>query len=114
MFDSEYFEPSNFVMDFLALPFESQVGWLSSLQLGDPQLVDELAMELGEGAMLAQQFEASGWLSPDVVTRIRAIDAFLTARSGPAHSEFWTLDALEHSADWARVRDDARAALFAL
>ena len=98
----------------LALPHQSQVTWLESLGLGAPGFADELAMELEDGAMLSQQFEEAGWLSAEGRRRVVELDAFLGARSGPGHEDFWRLDSLRESPEWDQVRDLALKALAAL
>lgn len=98
----------------LALPYEDQVSWLTSLGLGHPEFTDELAQELDDGARLAGQFVEAGWLTPEARQTIAEIDAFLSAHGGPAHEEFWRLDALRISPEWARVRKLALSVLNAL
>jgi hypothetical protein len=98
----------------LALPYEDQISWLTSLGLGDPEFTDELAQELDDGARLAGQFVEAGWLAPEARQIIAEIDALLAARGGPAHEKFWRLEALRDSPEWARVRELALSALSTL
>jgi hypothetical protein len=98
----------------LALPYEDQVAWLSSLGLGSPEFADELALELEEGAMLSGQFEQAGWLKQEGRQAISELDSLLAERSGPTHEDFWRLEALRDSPEWARIRGVAIRALFAL
>lgn len=98
----------------LALPYDSQLAWLASLGLGDPEFVDELALELEDGVRLLQQFEDAGWLSREVRNVISELDAVLAERSGPNHENFWRLESLRDSPDWVHVRNLALRALMAL
>lgn len=98
----------------LGLPFEGQAVWLSSLGLGEADLVDELALELGDGALLVGQFLAAGWLRPEAGEIIRELDTFLADRSGPAHRDFWTVQALRDEPGWIQVRELALKALLAI
>ncbi|WP_030529694.1 hypothetical protein [Phycicoccus jejuensis] len=98
----------------LALPYEDQVSWLSSLGLGRPEFTDELAQELGDGARLGGQFVDAGWLTPEACQKINEIDALLSSRGGPANEEFWRLEALRMSPEWARVRKLALSVLATL
>jgi len=96
----------------LALPVEDQVSWLRSLGLGDPLYADELALELNDGLLLSAQFQEAGWLGSVVVTLMAEIEAIFSKYDGPGHDEFWNLDGLRTSPDWARIRELALAALF--
>lgn len=98
----------------LALPYERQVTWLASLGLGDPEFVDELALELGDGVLLSRQFEEAGWISSQTRSVVVELDRLLTEHSGPAHEEFWRLESLRDSPDWVQVRDLAMRALTAI
>lgn len=98
----------------LALPFDNQVAWLSSLGLGDPEFVDELALELEDAARLSRQFEEAGWVPSEVRRAVIELDALLRERSGEAHADFWRLTALRDSSDWEQVRELALKALLAL
>lgn len=98
----------------LALPFEGQAAWLSSLGMGQPGYADELALELEDGVRHSDQLVTVGWLKPEARTIIVELDAMLAARSGPAHEEFWRLSALRDSPEWARVRRLALDALLVL
>lgn len=98
----------------LALPFGGQLAWLRSLGLGEPALTDEIAIELGDGALLARQFEEVGWLNSRARELILQIDVLLQERSGPAHAELWTPEALRSSPDWDSLRELALDTLIAL
>jgi len=98
----------------LAMPYDSQAVWLSSVGLGDPEFADELALELEDGALLSRQFEKAGWLSADVRQAVTELDALLGDLSGEENEDFWRIEALRESPDWERVRDLALKALLAL
>ncbi|WP_377325655.1 hypothetical protein ACFJIY_11220 [Pimelobacter simplex] len=97
----------------LALPYDSQVAWLASLGMGEPEFADELSLELEDGVRLSRQFEEAGWISSEARQAAVALDALLGEFSGPAHGDFWRLDSLGDSADWARVRELALKVLTA-
>lgn len=98
----------------LALPYDSQVVWLSSLRLGTPEFADELSLELEEGVRLSRQFEEAGWVSTEARQAAVVLDALLGEFSGPGHEDFWRLDSLRDSPDWERVRELALKTLTAL
>jgi hypothetical protein len=88
----------------LALPCEDQVVYLE--QLGGS--VDELALEFSDGAVLIDQFVASGWLSADDGGRLREINEALTLMSGPENAALWTGASLCSAEEWRAVRNAAR------
>lgn len=96
----------------LALPAADQVTWVESLGVGP--VVDELALELGDGALLAPQFVEAGWLGTDVLEPLRALDALLADMSGPANAPLWDVSALGSSPRWAEVREQAKQVLRAI
>ena len=65
----------------LALPASDQTAWVESLGVGP--VVDALALELGDGARLADQFVAKGWLGSEALPPLQALDALLEDMSGP-------------------------------
>ena len=54
----------------MALPASDQTAWVESLGVGP--VVDELALELGDGARLADQFVAKGWLGSEALPPLQA------------------------------------------
>lgn len=99
----------------LALPFEDQLVWLSSLGLpGQPQIVDELALEFDDGVRLSGQFVEAGWISGDARRPILELDQMLSEMSGPEQAWLWEVDSLHTAEEWVRVRGLARTALFSL
>jgi len=89
----------------LALPFEGQRAWLAeNWELPGAQPVSELAIELGDATLLADQFLALDWISPAILSELRRLDAYLDERSGPENSEFWTYEALRYHPDWEHAR----------
>ena len=96
----------------LALPAEDQAAWVDSLGVGP--VVDELALELGDGALLAQQFVDAGWLGADVLSPLRALDALLKDMSGPDNASLWETSALDSLPQWAEVRERAKEVLGAI
>lgn len=98
----------------LALPAEEQVAWLSSLRMGEPGFADELALELEDGVLLANQFVQAGWLSSGALITVTELDSFLTAKSVPGSEDFWNLDSLRNDGEWNRVRSMALDVLKAL
>ena len=96
----------------LALAAAQQETWLASLDIQVP--VDELALEFEDGHLLLPQWVDVGWLPADAVPAWNALDAALTAMSGAANGELWTLTALHQAPEWARIRELAVAVLLAL
>jgi hypothetical protein len=85
-----------------------------SLGAGDPDLADELALELEDGILLSQQFVEAGWLRPEARQIIVDIGALLALRAAAEHEDFWRLNALRDSAEWAHSRELTVSALIAL
>jgi hypothetical protein len=96
----------------LALPAGDQAAWVESLGVGP--VVDELALELGDGALLAEQFVEAGWLSACALSPLRALDALLADMSGPRNSALWDVSSLDSSPRWAEVRERANEVLRAI
>ncbi|MCO7237735.1 hypothetical protein [Aeromicrobium sp. CnD17-E] len=95
----------------LAMPAGAQIAWLESLGLGAPLYSDELALELESGVLLLPQFEQAGWVTAEARRAVEALDAVLGEWSGPVHEDFWHVDSLRESPEWARVRELAFQAL---
>jgi|JI8StandDraft_1071087.scaffolds.fasta_scaffold57863_5 fermentation-respiration switch protein FrsA (DUF1100 family) len=96
----------------LALPASDQTAWVESLGVGP--VVDELALELGDGARLADQFVAKGWLGSEALPPLQALDALLEDMSGPNNAHVWDVSALKSSPRWAEARVKAQEVLFAI
>jgi hypothetical protein len=98
----------------LAMPAGAQIAWLESLGLGAPLYADELALELESGVLLLPQLERAGWVTAEARHAVEALDAVLEEWSGPVHEDFWHLDSVRDSPEWARVRELAFQALIKL
>ncbi|MEQ4210159.1 hypothetical protein [Actinopolymorpha sp. B9G3] len=96
----------------LALPATDQVFWIDSLGVG--HAVDELALELGDGALLARQFVDAGWLGAEVLPPLRALDALMEGMSGPENAPLWDISSLNSSPRWAAARREALEVLRAI
>jgi hypothetical protein len=88
----------------LALPCQDQIEFVR--QFGGS--LDELALEIGEGVALLEQFVEAGWLSQGDADRLRSIDQALERMSGPANARLWTEASLCQAPEWAEVRAAAR------
>lgn len=91
---------------------ERQQEWLVSVSGG--LHVDELALDWDAGWRLIEQWVELEWLSADDACGFRPIDEALTAMSGKAHANLWTIDALHSAAVWVGIRELATTALFQL
>ena len=96
----------------LALPASDQAAWLESLGVGP--VVDELALELGDGALLAPQFVDAGWLGAEVLQPLLALNALLKTMSGPDNAALWDISSLGSSPLWADAREQAKEVLRAI
>lgn len=97
----------------LAMPASDQVDWLRSLGvLGGPPNVDELALELSDGALLSAQLVEARWLPASVSGPLRELDGLLSTMSGPANAALWNPGALASAPEWDDVRSKAKAILF--
>ncbi len=87
-----------------------QATWLKSVGAH----TDELALELDEVMLIIPTAEEEGLISGAVLTEVKTINALLAEMTGSPDDGEWTLDALDTSPRWARVRDLAAVALRAL
>ena len=91
----------------LALPAVDQLAVLSDL--GCPGVIDELALQFHARAVLADQFQEAGEITPEQLAVVRGLDEALTGMSGRHTAALWTEDALHESALWERVRYRAKS-----
>jgi hypothetical protein len=96
----------------LALPAADQAAWVETLGVGP--VVDELALELGDGALLARQFVDAGWLGGEVLLPLEALDALLEDMSGADNAPLWDVSSLGSSPRWAAAREQAKQVLHAI
>lgn len=96
-----------------ALPPDEQEDWLDSLGLGWPN-VDEIAMEIGDGALLAPQFVEAGWLPSQALEPLLSLDSLLDGMSGEANDDLWTVEALRNAPEWAECRQKALRVLLSV
>lgn len=82
--------------------------------LGVGPVVDELALDLGDGALLARQFVDAGWLGAEVLRPLQALDDLLKAMSGAENAPLWDVSSLSTSPRWAAARDQAKQVLLAI
>lgn len=89
--------------------------WLNSLGLGgDAALADELAMEFDDGWLLLPQFVEHGWVPAAAAEKLRELDSWLAAMSGPENADLWHVSALARADEWATVRQCATSVLLDL
>jgi hypothetical protein len=93
----------------LALPAADQMDYLRSI--GVPEGVDELALELHDGALLVPQFLAHGWLPQAAAEAIADLDRYLGTMSGSERASEWTTSALHDAKQWENARQMARQVL---
>jgi hypothetical protein len=96
-----------------ALPADEQVDWLNSLGLGWLN-VDEIAMEIGDGALLAAHFVEAGWLPAQALEPLLNLDSLLDGMSGEAKDDLWTVEALRNAPEWAECRQQALRVLLSV
>ena len=98
-------------------PLLRAVRWLSQeadeqlaelRRLGCPDVVDELALQFHDQAIMADQLHNLGGISREQLEVVRRIDKLLEDMSGEANAELWTVEALRTSPMWAQVRTLAR------
>ncbi|GAB7042777.1 MULTISPECIES: hypothetical protein [Catenuloplanes] len=90
----------------LALDADGQRAYLEAI--GTAGLADELALELGEAALLMDQLEDAGWVSEADAALVRRIGALLDAMGGA----LWDPGVLATAPEWAAVRAAARRFIF--
>lgn len=79
-------------------------------QLGTAPSAEELALEYDDVLRPLETARTDLW-SEKVIQSLHAVDRALTEMSGERTSHLWTIDALEHRPEWARIRELASAAL---
>ncbi|MCY2966645.1 MAG: hypothetical protein NT069_23960 [Planctomycetota bacterium] len=72
--------------------------------LGCPDVIDELALQFYDQAVLADQLQSAGEITEEQLDVVRRIDEVLDAMSGEANADLWTAAALKTSPMWTRVR----------
>ena len=77
-------------------------------RLGCSDVVDELALQFHDQAILADQLHSSGEITEEELDVVRRIDQLLDGMSGEANAELWTAAALRTSSLWEQVRTLAR------
>ncbi len=96
----------------LALAPDDQREWLCRTGTGGS--ADELAIELGESALMLHQLEEAGWIGPAPAALVRRIDGLLAVMSNRHSAEVWEPEALSTAPDWAEVRAVAKEFVFGL
>jgi hypothetical protein len=86
----------------LAWSASDQMDYLRSVGL--PEGVDELALELHDGALLMPQFLTLRWLPQEAAEAIAFLDQYLGSMSDPERSSEWTASALQSGKQWEYVR----------
>ena len=94
----------------LSADFETQIGAFPHFVV----VADELAQSLNGTSHCWQSLADAGRLRPEIIARLRALDARFKAMSGSAHAEIWTLQALETHPFWTEIRSSAREIFAAL
>ena len=100
-------EPLSEAIRCLALPAEEQLTFLS--RLGCPGVIDELALQFHDQAVIADQLLEAGEITPGQLAVVKDVDEMLTGMSGQRNAALWTEDALKRSALWEDVRRRAAA-----
>jgi hypothetical protein len=77
-------------------------------RLGCPDVVDELALQFHDQAILADQLFGSGQITEEELDLVKRIDKLLEDMSGEANAALWTPVALRTSPQWTQVRLLAR------
>jgi succinate dehydrogenase/fumarate reductase flavoprotein subunit len=100
------------VISRLAAGADEQRNYLQ--RLGTSPSADELALEFDD--VLSARFAPGRQeaLDPKALQQIQELDAVLRDMSGADNAHLWTVDALETSAEWSRVRQLAAAVLAVL
>ena len=86
----------------LSLPAHEQLAVLS--ELGCPGVIDELALQFHDQAVIADQLLEQGEIEPKQLSIVKEIDTKLTNMSGQHNATVWTEDALKHSPFWLEIR----------
>jgi hypothetical protein len=73
-------------------------------RLGCPEVVDELALQFHDQAILGEQLLSSGEITEEELGLVRRIDKLLDGMSGEANAALWTPAALRTSPLWTQVR----------
>ena len=96
-------------VEHLASEPSAQQAYLASI--GDPEVVDELALEFDDVAAASDDMLAVGELTPQEHREIGSINDLLIRISGKADAHLWAPAALATSAGWAAIRQQAQKCL---
>ena len=96
-------------LKLLASEATEQAAYLEKLDV--PEIVDELALEFDDLAVLFDQQLQFGFLTESQVKALNAVDAAFDKMSGHANANLWTVDALHSKGEWRQIRELAKAAL---
>ncbi len=95
----------------LAMSPDDQMSYLAQIGNGS---VDELALEFGDVASMADARLKQGEISKAQHDKIVVLDAVLDRMSGRENAALWTADALRSSEEWEGVRRLAHECLRSL
>lgn len=73
-------------------------------RLGCPDVIDELALQFHDQAVLADQLFDSGELTEEQYATVKRMDEMLTSMSGMENAPLWTPAGLRDSPQWNQVR----------
>jgi hypothetical protein len=90
-------------LKLLAAPYEDQIAALPSFVV----VADELALEFDAAYSALEPSE----LPASVVPALGELDAELDRLSSASRVDAWSLDAVQHGADWAAIRERANRIL---
>lgn len=96
----------------LALPPEAQIDWLRSFGLGEPGIVDELALEFDQGWAAIESLRAEGWIPGRAIEPLMKIDAVFNSINDPSGP--WSVDDLAAAPEWRQIRTLATECLYKL
>ncbi|MCI0351749.1 MAG: hypothetical protein L0Z53_20200 [Acidobacteriales bacterium] len=101
-------------LEVLAADANQQLEYLRSLdterktdELGSEYLVDELALEYNDTAILADQMLEEGIINNAQRDCVKALDGLLDRMSGQQNAHLWTAGALRSREEWSQVRASA-------
>ncbi len=86
----------------LSLSAEEQLRIL--YEWGIPDVIDELALQFDDFAILADQLFESGQLETKQLELVKEIDRLLADMSGEKNAALWTPEALRNSPLWEKIR----------
>ena len=99
-------------LNILSLKSDAQLAYLD--EIGVPGIIDELALEFDDIAIMAKQKQKEQEITENQYKLISELSEKLDLMSGEDKSHFWTEYSLKNDKEWEEIRELAKVCLEAL